>query len=232
LKAGGLTMYGIITGDIVASGEIEATYRQQLFKEVDTFLSTLKRCYIKSYETFRGDSLQCEVTSPESSLRVALLIRAFFRAYIPSTATEETEKSGKGYFTTDYDIRLAIGIGEVDFMNDSKITSSDGQAFRFSGEGLDSLKDGSQRLILKTVKADFDEQMEPSILLVDALIQKWTQNQAQLALYKLQQIKEDEIAAKLGISKSAVTQRKKTAQWHAVDKLIYYFEKTVKTWNK
>jgi hypothetical protein len=225
-------MHGIITGDIVASGEIEARQRQQLFKKVDNFLSGLKKDYIKSYETFRGDSLQCEVTSPESSLRVALLIRAFFRAYVPSIETEETEKSGKGYFTTDYDIRLAIGIGEVDFINDNKITSSDGQAFRFSGEGLDSLKDGSQRLILKTAKPQFDEQMEPSILLVDALIQKWTQNQAQLALYKLQQIKEDEIAAKLGISQSAVTQRKKTAQWNAVDKLVYYFEKTVKTWNK
>jgi hypothetical protein len=225
-------MHGIITGDIVASGEIEARQRQQLFKKVDNFLSGLKKDYIKSYETFRGDSLQCEVTSPESSLRVALLIRAFFRAYVPSIETEETEKSGKGYFTTDYDIRLAIGIGEVDFINDNKITSSDGQAFRFSGEGLDSLKDGSQRLILKTAKPQFDEQMEPSILLVDALIQKWTQNQAQLALYKLQQIKEDEIAGKLGISQSAVTQRKKTAQWNAVDKLVYYFEKTVKTWNK
>jgi hypothetical protein len=225
-------MHGIITGDIVASGDIEARYRYQLFKEADSFLSGLKNDYIKSYETFRGDSLQCEATNPESSLRVALLIRAFFRAYIPSTETEETEKSGKGYFTTDYDIRLGIGIGEIDFMNENKITSSDGQAFRFSGEGLDSLKDGSQRLILKTAKPEFDEQMEPSILLVDALIQKWTQNQAQLALYKLQQIKEDEIAAKLGISQSAVTQRKKTAQWNAVDKLVSYFEKTVKTWNK
>jgi hypothetical protein len=225
-------MYGIITGDIVASGEIESHYRQQLFKEADTFLTDLKKDHIKSYETFRGDSLQCQAINPESSLRVALLIRAFFRAYVPLTETEEAEKSGKGYFTTDYDIRLAIGIGEADFMNDNKITSSDGPAFRLSGEGLDSLKDNAQRLILKTAKPEFDEQMEPSILLVDALIQKWTQNQAELALYKLQQIKEDEIAAKLGISQSAVTQRKKTAQWNAVEKLIYYFEKTVKTWNK
>jgi hypothetical protein len=224
-------MYGIITGDIVASSEIEVKYRQQLFKEADAFLNDLKKVYIKSYETFRGDSLQCEAISPETSLRVALLIRAFFRAYVPFPQIEGTEKTGKGYFTTDYDIRLSIGIGEVDFMNDSKITSSDGQAFRLSGEALDSLKDGSQRLILKTARPEFDEQMEPSILLVDALVQKWTQNQAQLVLYKLQQIKEDEIAAKLGISQSAVTQRKKTAQWNAVDKLIYYFEKTVKTWN-
>jgi DNA-directed RNA polymerase specialized sigma subunit len=69
-------------------------------------------------------------------------------------------------------------------------------------------------------------------MLVDALIQKWTQNQAELVLYKLQDKKEEEIATQLNISQSAVNQRTKTAQWHAVEKLITYFEKTVETWNK
>jgi hypothetical protein len=226
-------MHAIITGDIVASGDIEANFRQQLFSEVDAFLKQLKKEYLKNYETYRGDSLQCEVMSLELSLRVALLIRAFFRSYVPEDLKNEgNEKSNKGYFSTEYDIRLAIGIGEADFINSKKITGSDGQAFRFSGEALDSLKDGSQRLILKTVKPEFDEQMEPAILLLDALIQKWTQAQAELVLFKLQNIKEDEIASKLGITQSAVTQRKKTAQWYAIEKLLTYFEKTIYTWNK
>jgi predicted transcriptional regulator len=46
-------------------------------------------------------------------------------------------------------------------------------------------------------------------------------------LYKLQDIKEEEIATLLHISQSAVNQRTKTAQWHAIGKLIAYFEKTV-----
>lgn len=221
-------MEAIITGDIVSSRSIEPANRQRLFKELAAFLKTLKKSYISSYETFRGDSLQCKVIAPELSLRAALLIRAFFRAYIlqdPKTALQQ--KSNKGYFSTKYDIRLAIGIGEVDFIDEKKITSSDGMAFRLSGEGLDSLKETLQRLIIKSVYTDFDEQIEPSVLLLDALIQKWTQNQAALAWYKLQQVKEDEIAALLHITQSAVTQRKKTAQWYAVEKLLTYFEKTM-----
>ena len=71
--------------------------------------------------------------------------------------------------------------------------------------------------------------MEPSILLVDGIIQRWTQNQAELVLHKLQQRKEDEIASLLNISQSAVNQRSKTAQWPAIEKLILYFEKAVTT---
>lgn len=221
-------MEAIITGDIVSSRKIEPAYRQQLFKSLSAFLKTLKKNYISSYETFRGDSIQCKVRLPELSLRAALLIRAFLRAYMPEdTKSASPEKNNKGYFSTKYDIRLAIGIGEVDFIDEKKITSSDGKAFRLSGEGLDSMKDSSQRLMIRSVHTDFDEQIEPPVLLLDALIQKWTQNQAALALYKLQQIKEDEIAAILHITQSAVTQRKKTAQWYAVEKLLTYFEKTI-----
>ena len=111
----------------------------------------------------------------------------------------------------------------------NKITSSDGEAFRLSGEALDNLSQGTQRLTVRTFNTAFNEQIEPSILLLDALIQKWTQNQAELVLYKLQDKKEDEIASKLKITQSAVNQRTKTAQWLAIEKLVLYFEKTVKT---
>jgi len=68
--------------------------------------------------------------------------------------------------------------------------------------------------------------------LLDGLIQKWTQNQAELVYYKLQNKKEDEIANLLGISQSAVNQRTKTAQWYAIEKLIEYFEATIQNWIK
>ncbi len=58
-------------------------------------------------------------------------------------------------------------------------------------------------------------------------MQKWTQNQAELVYYKLQNKKEEEIAKLLRISQSAVNQRTKTAQWNAIEKLIIYFERVV-----
>ncbi|HEX8461626.1 MAG TPA: hypothetical protein VF623_09355, partial [Segetibacter sp.] len=159
-------MVGIITGDIVSSTGIEPAKRQQLYKETSVFLELLKNNYINSYETFRGDSLQCKAIHPALTLKIALLIRAFFRAYTGVSTENVHLKKSKGYYTTKYDIRLAIGIGETEFINEEKITSSDGPAFRLSGEALDDLKDKAERLVIKTTDVDFDEQIEPSILLV------------------------------------------------------------------
>ncbi len=228
-----MPVHGIITGDIVSSQSIAPDIRQKLFEDINVFLKDLKKKWISSYETFRGDSLQCDVKSPELSLRVALVIRAFFKAYIPHEEQESMVKEDrptKGYFSTDFDIRLAVGIGEIDFIKKNKITSSDGLAFRLSGEALDELKQQSNRLTVKTYKNDFNEQIEAPVLLLDALIQKWTQNGAEIVLHLLQNKKEEEIAALLNISQSAVNQRKKNAQWFAIEKLIQYFEKTVQSW--
>ena len=234
LEAYIMSIHGIITGDVVSSQNIQPDIRQKLFEDVDAFLKTIKKKWISSYETFRGDSLQCEVKSPELSLRTALIIKAFFKAYIPQEEHQDNElkedRPTKGYFTTEFDIRLGTGIGTVDFIRKNKITSSDGEAFRLSGEALDDLKQQSHRLAIKTFKEDINEQLEAFMLLLDALIQKWTQNGAEIVFHLLQNKREEEIAALLNISQSAVNQRKKNAQWFAIEKLIQYFEKTVQTW--
>ena len=85
-------------------------------------------------------------------------------------------------------------------------------------------------MIVKTMNAAFNEPLEPAILLLDAVLEKWTQNQAEITLYKLQNFKEEEIAQKIGISQSAVSQRTKTSQWNAIEKLLAWFEKSIKDW--
>lgn len=229
-----MKLYGIITGDIVASQAIAPKMRQRLFADTDAFLLQLSNDWIRRYETYRGDSLQCEVQRPEEALRIALMIRCFFKAYIPGKGVTKGRKkqSAKGYFATAFDIRLAVGIGEVDFIEKKKISSSDGQAFRLSGEALDDLKKENSRIAVKTLHPSFNEPIEAAILLLDAIMQKWTQNGAEVILYKLQNKKDDEIAALLNISQPAVNQRKKNAQWPAIEKLIAYFEKTVLSWMK
>jgi hypothetical protein len=230
-----MSIHGIITGDLVGSRKVEPVIREKLFADIDHFLQKSQGKWISSYETYRGDSLQCAAATASLSLRVAIMLRAFLRSYISTveeTKLREKEQGSKGYFSTEYDIRLGIGIGEAEFIKETKITASDGDAFRFSGEALETVSSTGQRMALHSFNKEFDEQNEPAIMLVDALIQKWTQNQAELVLFKLQDQKEEEIAANLNISQSAVNQRTKTAQWHAVEKLIIHFEKTVENWNK
>jgi predicted DNA-binding protein YlxM (UPF0122 family) len=223
-------VYGIVTGDVVNSRSIDPDARKKLYADFDAFLKTSKKEWLKNFEVYRGDSFQCEVRKPYNSLRVALMIRAFFKAYLTAAEKKQRGKRGaslKGYLNARFDIRLSVGIGQVDFINKDKVSTSDGEAFQLSGEGLDLLKSQGQKLGLKTFDSAFNEQITPVVLLLDALIEKWTQNQAEIILYKLEDWKDEEIAEKLNISPSAITQRKKTAQWNAIEKTVTYFEKTM-----
>ena len=85
-------------------------------------------------------------------------------------------------------------------------------------------------MTLKTNYEDFNDSIEPTILLLDAVLQKWTNNQAETVLYKLKNFKEDEIGKALKISQPAVNQRVRTSQWFAIEKSLNYFEKKLKDW--
>jgi len=228
-----MAKHAIITGDIVSSREIAPVIREKLYEDLNTFLKTIKKKWIKNYETYRGDSLQCEAISPRQSLRTGLLIRSFVMAYIPEdvkkkyTSIIRKGKHLRGYANAEFDIRLGIGIGPVDFIK-KKITSSDGKAFQLSGQALDIAKEEDQRLHIKIDSKILNQDIEPLILLLDALTQKWTQNQAELVYHKLQNKKDEEIATIFNISLSAVNQRKKNAQWHVIEKAILYYESKLK----
>jgi hypothetical protein len=226
--------HAIITGDIVASRSIAPLQKEKLYSDIDEFLRSLKKKWLLEYETYRGDSIQCEARSPELSLRVALIIRSYVMGYTPEEMKKKilrSQKKGavpKGYFNVAFDIRLAIGIGEVDFIKRKKLSSSDGIAFQLSGEALDNLKEEPRRLVFKSADKTLNIDIEPLIYLLDALTQKWTQNQAVLVLNKLQDKKDEEIAKLFKISISAVNQRKRTAQWTAIEKAVTYFETKLK----
>ncbi|MET0242385.1 MAG: SatD family protein [Flavitalea sp.] len=214
----------IITGDLASSRKIDSRRREQLYSDLDSFLATLVPGLITRYETYRGDSLQCESKSVQTSLRAALMIRTYIMAYSAEGKTKKKTKTTKGYFNNEFDIRLSVGIGSVDFIKNNKISTSDGEAFRISGEALDSIKNENQKLIVQTNQTELNKELEALIILIDALAQKWTQNQAELIFHKLNEKKDDEIAAKLGISISAINQRKRTSQWSAIEKAVKYFE--------
>jgi hypothetical protein len=228
----------VITGDIVASREIDSVGRQLLYADLKKFLNFLKKeQWISNFEMFRGDSFQCFLEKKEYVLRASLLIRAFIKSYEPkkdkSTSIRFKGKGSttvRGYFPGKQDIRLSIGIGQVDFYSQNNLAHSDGEAFQLSGEELDNIKKAQYRISLKTSDPAFNDAIEPSMLLLDAVLQKWTNNQAETVLYKLRNFKEEEIGKTLKISQPAVNQRIKASQWFAIEKLLNYFEKRIKDW--
>ncbi|HLL43620.1 MAG TPA: hypothetical protein VK369_10800 [Segetibacter sp.] len=227
----------VITGDIVASREIDTSRRQSLYADLKEFLNLLKKEeWISNYEMFRGDSFQCVLEKKEYVLRASLLIRAFIKSYVSLGDKKNGRHSSKdrittkGYFPGKQDIRLSVGIGQVDFYNKNNLAHSDGEAFQISGEELDHIKKAQYRMTLKTNNEDFNDSIEPTILLLDAVLQKWTNNQAETVLYKLKNFKEEEIGKALKISQPAVNQRVRTSQWFAIEKSLNYFEKKLKDW--
>jgi len=221
---------GIITGDIVASRKLPGKSREKLYADLRKFLASQKlQGLLTAYEMFRGDSIQCMVKNKEEVLRAALIIRAWLKSY-----GTRNSAGGKAltvaHVTGKQDIRLSIGIGAVDFVKKGSLAHSDGEAFHLSGLGLDSLKATNGKMFLKTADAKFNDAIEPAMLLLDAVLQKWTANQAEIILYKLKNYKEEQIAREIGISQPAVNQRTKASQWGAIEKLLLWFEKTIKTW--
>ena len=109
-------MIAVITGDIINSSD----------KEPKVWLKVLKQVLGKYGETpkdwviYRGDSFQLSI-NPEDALVVAIQIKSGIKQI------------------EDLDVRLGIGLGEIDFES-SKITESNGSAFVRSGESFEDLK--------------------------------------------------------------------------------------------
>jgi len=233
-----MKIVGVITGDIVDSRGMSVKAREKLYLDLKKFLEELKKqVWITEYELFRGDSFQCVIEKKEESLKVCLMIRAFIKSYISleqkkiyADYLDKGKIATKGYFPNKNDIRLALGIGKVDFLKKNSLAHSDGEAFHLSGDALDHLKGAPYRMMVKTFDKAFNESIESSVLLLDAILQKWTNNQAEIIQLKLRNMKEDDIAKKLKITQPAVNQRTKTSQWYAIEKLLSYFATTIKDW--
>lgn len=219
-------MYGIITGDIINSRRIDATAREYLYASLQQFLKTLQADgWLKKVEQTGGDSFQCEVTHLSQTIRIALMIKCFVKA------TTSTTRSGASDATLqaaikDAGIRVAAGIGTVDFMKQT-LSASDGEAFILASEALASLKQGFGELALHTNTPSLNATLLPTIVLLDALAQKYFGRQAEVILQKLQHKKEEAVATAMGISQPGVNQAAKSAQWYAVEIALHYIEQQI-----
>ena len=154
---------GVITGDIVGSTNIRTEYRAQLLNCLNTMREELQCVSPFTMELFRGDSFQLLVEDPTAALKVAILLRA---GLIHNTPDKENGM---------WDARISLGIGQVQFLSDSIVTS-DGEAFQYSGRQLDTMN--KMRLAVKTPWDDIDQELAVSTAFVDDIIRGWSSKQA------------------------------------------------------
>jgi hypothetical protein len=200
-------MIGIITGDIIKSRKHSTKLWFGKFKKLlEQFGSRPK-----NWDIYRGDEFQIEIKNPQDTLISAIKIKALFRSI------------------QNLNVRLSIGIGSKTH-NADRITESNGSAFVYSGEKFEELKKQKVTLGIKTGNDDFDEKINLMLRLALISIDQWsTVSAQQVFLFTNSPEKSQlELAKKLKIKQSAISQRLSRANYDDIILLEKYFRNAVK----
>jgi len=219
-------MKAVITGDIIHSTKLTTDDKRMLINEIEAGLKQWSKDFEMKYEIFRGDSFQCLLDNVMSALRLTLIIKSYIKSLNPSEKGETIRESGKKismlFPVWEFDARIAIGIGEVQFL-DTSLGKSDGSAFVLSGHTLDDLKNKKQSIGIATID-NYQEELQTEIVLLDLIISRMTALQSEVVSLKLLGYNETEIANQLGVNQSAVNQRSNGAGWNAINNMVQRFE--------
>lgn len=166
------------------------------------------------FTIFRGDSFQGIVKHPEDALQIALRLKA--------AVLKVQNKAQKKSNMPVADVRIAIGIGEADYI-EKAIAESNGEAFHYSDHTLDTMKAENKKLSLKTGNENINGEFKVSLKFLDSLTDKWSIASAEVVFYLLKGMKEQQIADLLKRSQAAINLRKKAAGWEEVQLLLHRF---------
>lgn len=216
-------IYAVLTGDLIGSSKFKIKEREEVLSILkDSFMKVAikargSKLIARPFRIYRGDSFQGVLSMPDEALTSALIIRA-------DLLSKSKEKKSR------LDARIAIGLGTIDYLPKDQVGEGDGEAFRNSGMELDRMKKGEQNLIVKTPWHEINEELRTECALLDALIQRWTREQAEAILYQIKGSTQEEIAKILNISQPAVFQRLKTGGYWAIQTVLKRF-KTIVQYN-
>ncbi|RFC55238.1 SatD family protein [Brumimicrobium aurantiacum] len=196
-------MEAIITGDIVNSRAIEAK----------VWISKLKECLSLfgnepgQWEIYRGDSFQLKV-EPKKALLAAVLLKAQIKQF------------------KALDIRMAIGIGEVNYEAE-KITESNGDAFLRSGECFEQLK--KDLLKMKSPDKNFDKTMNVMFSLAGISMNSWTPLSSKIIQLSLKNpnMTQSEMAKLLDKSQSNISIALKRGGFDEIQRLLNYYKEEI-----
>ncbi|WP_100614834.1 transcriptional regulator [Confluentibacter citreus] len=184
-------MTSVITGDIINS-------RKQ--KEPEVWINSLKKVLskinveTKYWEIYRGDSFQIEIKDYYTSFIAAIYIKAAIKMI-------------KGL-----DVRLAIGVGNKTY-DGNDVTESNGDAFVFSGEIMETLKKEKQNLRIKTKNSEINSELNLYFKLALITMDNWSVNSAEIVKLSIENPKalQSELGKLIGINQNAISNRQKRA---------------------
>ncbi len=207
-------IYAVLTGDLIGYSRFRPKDREKVLLILKATFRMLPPGMIASrFQIFRGDSFQGVLSRPDEALLAALIIRSFL---ISSSSGSHR-----------IDTRISIGLGTVDRLG-PRAGEGDGEAFRNSGKGLDGMKKGEQNLTALTPWNELNEELRTECALLDALIMRWSREQAEAVMHHIMGQTQEEIARKLSISQPAVFQRLRTGGIRGVQEFLQRYRETIK----
>lgn len=202
-------MTSVITGDIIKSKKHKnpETWIEAL-EEALNYLSTDN----KHWEIYRGDSFQIEIKNWQTSFECAVYIKSCIKSIY------------------GLDVRLAIGVGNKTYQG-KKVSASNGEAFIYSGETLESLKKEKQNLRIKTNNLELDDELNLYFKLALISMDSWTKNSAEIVKLSLENPKalQSELGKLIGINQNAVSSRQKRAHLDAILEVDLMYRKKTET---
>jgi len=198
----------VITGDIIKSRDAENSEWISSLKDALKTLSTDE----SYWEIYRGDSFQIEIKDIYKSFEAALYIKANIKMI-------------KGL-----DVRMAIGIGDKSFKG-KKVTESNGEAFRFSGETIESLKKEKLNLKIKTKNETINNELNLYFKLALLSIDNWTTNSAEIVKLSLEHPNkfQKDLAKLIGTNQDAISKRIKRASLDEILELNEMYKQKIET---
>ncbi len=194
-------MIAVLTGDIVNSREVKAQlWLKELKAELNKYGSEWK-----DWEIYRGDSFQLKV-EPALALEAAIFIKARLKHF------------------KELDVRIAIGIGEIDYQAE-RVTESNGSAFFHSGECFESLK--KSNLEIRSPWNDFDKMINLMLNLAALTMDNWSPVSSQIILEGLRfpNLNQNELAERLEKkSQGTISEGLKRGGYDEIEKLLLYYK--------
>lgn len=196
----------VITGDIVKSTahKFPKIWLDAL-KEALSFLATNRF----SWRLHQGDSFQLEIPEKDLSFISAVYIKASMKS-------------------KRLDVRLAIGVGDKSYEGEN-VSESNGEAFMFSGETLETLTKEKQNLRIKTNDSELDEELNLYFKLALIAMDSWTVNTAEIVKLTIEHPNalQSELGKMIGINQNAVSTRQKRAHLNEIMELDSMYRKKI-----
>ncbi len=138
--------FTVLTGDVVDSTALSSAQRQRIFEAIDQAgESTRKRFSVEKghpkigtegSETpvFRGDSFQLVLCGVSQCVSASLFFRSVIAGSLASDLLQPTLGSPRPVF----DVRIGIGIGDIELTSGTSIQNMTGKAFELAGSNYNA----------------------------------------------------------------------------------------------